>query len=429
MPRGLELPTIQNWSCHNCGGCCRQHLIEVTPVEKQRILDQQWTDADGSPVGERSFVKIGRQRFRLAHRSDGACVFLNEQGLCRIHAKFGEDAKPLPCRIYPYAFHPGGDGKLTLGLRFSCPSVVANKGTPIVEQRRELVELSKQVVPEGAETVAPPRASGTEQLDWSDTMRLVGALRRVVTRDAPGHSLATRLVHALFLTKMIGQASFEKVRGPRIDELTELLMQAAPLETTSHADQLPEPVKLARAQFRLIVAQYARHDTLSEQSSGLMYRLSMVFAGARFTRGRGETPVLRDTYKPVPFASLDAPGSGLSDEAEQTLTRYFDVKLSSLHFAGPAFYNNTLVDGFGHLAMVYPVTLYVARWIALSNDRPAVTTPDVQQALSIVDHPHGYSPAMGLGNFRRRVKWLVDNDHLSHLIGWYGRGGVTTCST
>jgi len=208
-----------------------------------------------------------------------------------------------------------------------------------------------------------------------------------------------------------------------------LLMQAAPLETTPHADQLPEPVKLARAQFRLIVAQYARHDTLSEQSSGLMYRLSMVFAGARFTRGRGETPVLRDTFKPVPFASLDAPGSGLPDEAEQTLTRYFDVKLSSLHFAGPAFYNNTLVDGFGHLAMVYPVTLYVARWIALSNDRPAVTTPDVQQALSIVDHPHGYSPAMGLGNFRRRVKWLVDNDHLSHLIGWYGRGGVTTCST
>ena len=48
------------------------------------------------------------RRYRLGHQADGACVFLDERGLCRIHAKFGEQAKPLACRIYPYAFHPAG---------------------------------------------------------------------------------------------------------------------------------------------------------------------------------------------------------------------------------------------------------------------------------------------------------------------------------
>lgn len=420
MAFSLELPTIQNWSCHNCGGCCRQHEIDVTPVERQRILDQKWSDADGVPVGARAFVKIGSGKHRLAHRADGACVFLNEKGLCRIHAKFGEDAKPLPCRIYPYAFHPGGDGRITLGLRFSCPSVVANKGRAISEQRGELTRLMREVVPSGAEQTAPPMVWGKQRLNWPDTMRVVRSLRRIVADDSSGATLATRLVHALFLTKMLGRASFDKVRGSRIEELTDLLTRVAPTETVDDATKLPEPSMLARMQFRLIVAQYARHDTLSADSRGIIYRLSMVVAGARFTRGRGNTPALRDGLKSVPFGPLDAAGAIVPADAEATLARYFDVKLGSMHFAGPAFYDANLVEGFANLTLVYPLTLYIARWIALGAGREGITTPDVETALTIVDHPHGYSPALGLYNFRSRVSWLMDNDQIENLIGWYG---------
>src|SRR6188508_152333 len=107
----LSLPVIQNWDCHNCGGCCRQHQIEITEAEYQRIVDQKWTDADGVPAGKvvvKAGGLLGKLRYRLAHQVDGACVFLNEQGLCRIHAKFGEAGKPLACLVYPYAFHPAG---------------------------------------------------------------------------------------------------------------------------------------------------------------------------------------------------------------------------------------------------------------------------------------------------------------------------------
>jgi Fe-S-cluster containining protein len=43
----LELPTIQNWSCLSCAGCCTQHEVEITEAERQRIADQNWTAADG----------------------------------------------------------------------------------------------------------------------------------------------------------------------------------------------------------------------------------------------------------------------------------------------------------------------------------------------------------------------------------------------
>ncbi|TXT29579.1 MAG: hypothetical protein FD138_2400 [Planctomycetota bacterium] len=175
MAISLTLPTIQNWSCHNCGGCCRQHAIEVTEEERQRILSQGWAANDGTPTGDALFERHAgppwAKHYRLAHQADGACVFLNEQGLCRIHAKFGEAAKPLACRIYPYAFHPAGK-QVTVSLRFSCPSVVANRGRSMKQNADEIKQLARAVVPEGHERTPPPALSARERVDWPDLLRL-----------------------------------------------------------------------------------------------------------------------------------------------------------------------------------------------------------------------------------------------------------------
>ena len=107
---GLQLPTIQNWSCHSCGDCCMRHVVEISDEERQRILDQGWSEQDeftrGTPLMVRDIGPFWNRRWRLGQRTDGACVFLDEQGLCRIHAKFGDPTKPLACRVFPYAFHP-----------------------------------------------------------------------------------------------------------------------------------------------------------------------------------------------------------------------------------------------------------------------------------------------------------------------------------
>ncbi|MBI3866749.1 MAG: YkgJ family cysteine cluster protein [Planctomycetia bacterium] len=422
MPPPLELPTIQNWSCHNCGGCCRQHAIEITAEERSRILSQDWgTDANiprDLPLVVRAGVFPWSKRYRLGHQPDGACVFLDERGLCRIHAKFGEPAKPLACRIYPYAFHPAGK-KITVSLRFSCPSVAANRGRSVAQQRDELKLLERLVVPDGAEKIPPPEISAGQRLDWNDTLSIVGRLDNLIATGAGG--VALRLIRALKLVELIGQARFEKIRGPRLDEFLEIVSTAALGEAPADLADIPEPGRVGRMQFRLLCAQYARRDTFAEQNAGWRNRWTLFRAALRFTRGTGNVPALQPAFTEVPFADLEQPFGPLTPEIDEMLIRYLRVKLQGLHFCGRAYYNVPLIEGFQSLALVVPVVMWLARWLAAGQGRKQLVVDDALRALNIADHHHGYSPAFGHGGFRGRVRLLARLDDISKLAAWYSR--------
>ena len=213
----LDLPVLQNWDCHNCGGCCKQHLIEITDDERNRILAQGWTAADGipdsQPVVENMSGWFGRPQWRLSHQADGGCVFLDERGLCRIHAKFGEAAKPLACRIYPYAFHPAGKS-VAVSLRFSCPSVVKNAGRTMTAQQAEIRRLAESVVPKDVEERQPPQINAVERLDWRDFHQCVEALDGTLAEAAGTRTpLLVRLLRAVEWTGLVGMSKFDKLRG------------------------------------------------------------------------------------------------------------------------------------------------------------------------------------------------------------------------
>lgn len=421
MPLPLELPTIQNWSCHNCGSCCRQHAIAITAEEHARIAGQNWNADDGIPSGQSLFERVGpfpwSKWYRLAHQPDGACVFLNERGLCRIHAKFGEAAKPLACRIYPYAFHPAGK-KIAVSLRFSCPSVAANRGRSVAAQEHDLKTLERLVVPEGAERVPPPEISPGQRLDWPDTLRVVRQLDDIFARGAG--SVTANLLHALKLVDLIGQSRFQKIRGPRLDEFLQIVATAAG-EVPADPAALPEPSPVGRLQFRMLCAQYARRDTAGERNSLWKIRWRLLCMAVRFARGKGQVPPVQEVFTEVPFADLERAFGPLPGEADEVLTRYLRVKLQGLHFCGPAYYNVPLVEGFQSLALVIPAVLWMARWLALGQGRTRLETGDVSQAVSIADHHHGYSPAFGQNGFRRRVRLLARVDDISKLAAWYSR--------
>lgn len=416
----LELPTIQNWSCHNCGGCCRQHAIEISADEHRRIVEQGWTGGqDGIPAGQPVFVRTGppwNRRYRLAHQPDGACVFLDERGLCRIHARFGEPAKPLACRLYPYAFHPAGK-KVAVSLRFSCPSVVANKGRPVSAQKQDLRLLESQVVPEGSNQMPPPRLGHRQSLDWPDTLRAIRFLSDLVGPD--DNPIALRLQRALFIVELLGQATFNKVKGSRLDEFLEILRDATWSADESDSDS--EPTRTGQTQFRLLAAQYARKDTFSQQNAGWRRRFLLLRAAFGFARGRGLTTPLQAGFNAVPFADLEQPFGPLPSETDEIFTRYFQLKIAGLHFCGVAYYGIPIVEGFQSLSLVYPVTLWIARWLAASAGRRTLENDDVIRALAIVDHHHGFSPAFGQRTFRSRVRLLQRLGDISRLIAWYSR--------
>jgi len=411
----LDLPTIQNWSCHNCSGCCRQHLIEVTDEERERILGQGWSSTDGIP-DQPVIVRNGRfsRSHRLAHREDGACVFLNEQGLCRIHAKFGEAAKPLACRVYPYTFHPSGR-QVAVGLRFSCPTVVENLGASVSSQAAELLQIAKQVVPAGGTDDPPPEITRGQRLDWKDFKRFLNALQEgLAQNDVP---LDVRLRRILFWLELVRQSRFDDVRGRRLDEFLTLIRQASDIEDHS---ELPPPSRTGRVMFRLLAAQYARKDTLLVLQSGLSNRLRLLISALKFARGRGQIPILQDGFGVATFDQLEQP-FGMPDTAQEMLTRYFLVKVQSIHFCGRAYYGLPLVEGFLSLVLIYPAILWLARWLAVTAGRQALNIQDIQHAMTVADHHHGFSPAFGQASFRRRVRDLNRLGEIGRLVDWYGR--------
>src|SRR4051794_15373784 len=97
-----HLPVLQNWDCHQSGSCCKEYQVTVSDEERKRIEAQGW-DRNADLGGLEPFKRIGppwKRRYQLNHRADGSCVFLSEQGRCRIHERHGFQTKPLPCRLF-----------------------------------------------------------------------------------------------------------------------------------------------------------------------------------------------------------------------------------------------------------------------------------------------------------------------------------------
>ncbi|MEQ9406844.1 MAG: YkgJ family cysteine cluster protein [Fuerstiella sp.] len=442
--QSLQLPVIQNWSCHNCGGCCREHLIEITDEEKRRIEKQGWSSDGGNSGDQPLILPLGRGRYRLAHQADGACVFLNEQGLCRIHAKFGEAAKPLACRVYPYAFHPAGTKALTVSLRFSCPSVVQNVGPPVSAQQAELQALAGEIVRGKQRDHDPPLIHrggrhGSQQTTWADFHQFLGALDAALADTTV--DFVVRLMRVLSWLELVAESQFTTIRGDKLTEYLQLISDAAVTAQPDNDLPIHRPQRIARVIFRLLAGQYARHDTEADYRRGWGLRMELLAAALKLTTGRGTVPVLPGSasvavafgsgsdgsagseQKPraVRFAELERPFGGRQPEIDELFGRYFRVKLQGIHFCGPAYYDVSLVEGFQHLALMYPVVLWLARLRAAQRNNDHLNLTDVQAALATADHNFGYSPALGTTSALNRVGLLFRMKQMTALVGWYSQ--------
>jgi lysine-N-methylase len=434
---GLLLPVFQNWACHNCGGCCREHVIGITAEEKQRIEAQNWSGADGVPDGAPLFVPLGTG-WRINHQSDGACVFLAPNGLCRIHSKFGESAKPLACRLYPYAIHPAGH-MVTASLRFSCPSVVQNLGPSISSVRSNVESLAQEVVPAGYRNAPAPDLRPGLPFDWPRMTRLLAWMERGLSDSSIAFPL--RLQRVLLWTSLLGRAEPEALSDEHFGDLVKLLYEAASRALPEAPATTAAPGGLARLMFRQFLAQLLRHDTAATLTSSFGVRLRLLAEGLRFTLGKGNIPRLSDPSsvrvafverpgvsrpadgRRIPFSAAEAPLASWEADWDELFMRYFHVKLQGLHFCGAAFYDYPVLAGFYSLALMLPATLWTARVRAASEQRSHLLRRDVEAALATIDHNFGYSAVFSQHSSRRRIEQLAAMDQLGRIVAWYSRSG------
>jgi lysine-N-methylase len=413
-----SLPVFQNWDCHSCTHCCRDYSVFVTDEERQRITAQGW-DSDADMGDLPLFVRHGRwwrRRYRLNQTTDGRCVFLNADGRCRIHARFGSEAKPLACRLYPFMLVPAGD-HWRVGLRYACPSAAANDGRPLAEHQQELMryggELYQQLGGDGS-PYRPPPLQGWQRVEWPDLFLFVKALSSLLqnTEDR----IERRLRKCLALAAVCRQAHFEKVQGPRLAEFLNLLGETLEAEVPVDADELPPPGWVGRVLFRQVLAPYARKDIGEDRGLAARGRLALFGAACRFAWGSGAVPRVHGLLPETTFERLEQPMGPLRAESEQQLERYYRVKVSSLQFCGPTNFGFSFWDGVESLALTLPVILWLSRAFA---DRPREAA--VTQALRIVDDNFGFNPLLDGRRQRSVVSILARRGELARLIAWYSR--------
>jgi len=125
MPLLVRTLPNQRFTCQACGRCCR-HLA-LGPVEPALVADAQ-VAAVGRTVADPWYHRWDEGIF-LATRN-GACVFLDADQGCRLHAALGPTRKPAFCREFPFFVLKDPRGLVVLA-RPDCPYVLEGTGPRI----------------------------------------------------------------------------------------------------------------------------------------------------------------------------------------------------------------------------------------------------------------------------------------------------------
>lgn len=433
MARSLPilLPDIpgQRWSCHSCGNCCRTLVGHLTNEERQRLDDQNWL----SELGLAPYVSLGRG-WALNKHADGACVFLDDKSQCRIHARFGESAKPLACRIFPFTVRPTSAG-WQASFRFDCPSATASKGVALTENRRWLRDVVDALPPEfsagqrGVSGDARPGGSVDSRVALGARLRATpeeceafsGALQRWFART--DLSIDGRIRGAAHLLCTLHGATLAKTRGSRFVELLDLLVGALPAEIAADA---PPPTARQRGMLRQLAFVHAEHATLAEARSGFFGRAakrwSQLLTARRLRMGRGDVPPLTGFGGSARFEDVAGvtPDPADAQPVADLIFRVITARISSRSIFGDGYYGWSMLLGAGGLCAALAAIGWLSRYRAATRGVAAFGFDDVAFATGVVDRAATRLPALGTFAERARITYLSQQDGLRRLAQAYG---------
>ena len=415
MPLPIRvLPILENWDCHGCGICCRGAVVVLNERDLERIRRQGW-DKDPDFRGKRILVRVGLfdKRYRLAQRNDGTCIFQDADKLCRIHKRFGYDAKPHVCRMAPLQLVPL-EKIAYVTLRRYCPSAAADRGRSLREQLGELCELLKQ---SGEEPLPsrPPALTRRHRRPWKDAEAFNDGLSRLMQDDR--FPLVRRLVHGLELCNLLNACNLRNFKGQRLVELLSMLENSAIEDSASLFKERLPPKRQTGKLVRQTILEYLRlhPDFTGEYSWRERWRL--ISAAFRFGRGKGAIPRFHLPFPPASFESQERSLGRLGEAVLKPFNSYFETAVVSWRYAMLKRSGWSMVESFWDLALSYCVGMWVLRLACTGQE---ANVEDVIRVVMMLDRGQTHASLVGYRH-RLRVRALAHNDQLARLVVWYAR--------
>jgi lysine-N-methylase len=402
------LPILERWDCHHCTACCRETTIVLNANDLSRLDEQRWGEHPeyrGVRTVQRSSWLAGQQV--LAHQPDGSCVFLTAAGLCRIHEKFGPEAKPLMCRQFPLQVVTTSRGPVATMVR-SCPSAAADRGSAIDKHLPSVRKLFVDKIADGRET-SPPPISRDVVRNWKDFDAVAEALERIVTDS--GLPLVRRLVHGLRFCELLAQCKWKRIESESVAELASVLERSAADNVSELFQQRCPPAPKAARLFRRLGAHFVRCVPGSPPNRTWRDHWRAFRFSGQLARAQSQVPAIHPRFPRAEIDELERPLGPLPAEVLLPLERFFEAHALSKRFVinSP---RRSLVEGYRCLAFTYPMALWLLRWLtagrSLTDDDTVTIVVALERGLALP----ALTPATG---------YLVDSGELERMIAWYGR--------
>lgn len=407
----LPLPE-QHYSCHGCGNCCRDFTVQLRAADLEKLRAQEWEAKLGMSV-----TTEFRGTVYLKQREDGACIFLMDDGLCRIHREYGFAEKPIACQLFPFVLVPD-DQRTRVGISFACQSVRENKGAVLRSHLSEIDRMSQALPQTRVATYSAMLADALGAKD-GELEALAQVVDRFLARDDV--AMSDRFDGLAFIASSLGRAKLAQVRAQRFTELVVLLATALPgeLEHVPLDEALPKQLRLLRQ------AVYARIEDVQVNRAKALGRMRTVItqmlASRSFTRGKGAVPnvargILRDTtyadIARVPRLSL----SKDRDAIDALFTRYTRATILGGRAWGAGYYGWPAVRGLQALTLNLACTAWLARALAAARHHDEVTIDDARDALGRIDRHAGRAPWLGSVGERLRLEFFRLDDGLRRIV-------------
>lgn len=410
----------QQYACQGCTNCCRELVVHLTDVDRQKIDRDGWK----TRLGAEPYVRL-HGGYVLNHADDGACVFLTAAGRCRIHEERGASEKPIACQLFPFTLEREG-AQVRAGLRFDCPTVARNDGPPLASHRADLerltVELQDALPALMRDTPAVAALTKDRRVANETIDHLVVTFERLISRR--NLSLRARLMAICETVNQLQLARLSKLDEQQITELVTLF--GSDLET--RAATLPAP-PLPKARWLKILRQsaFAHAEYVTFEQAVIMARPSLGYRWAQLKRafrmagGKGPIPAMSCGQVDGTFEQLRTlqMANGHDAEIDRLLTRYLQSRMTNRGGFGRAYYGWPMLEGMQASMLAMALVGWFARWSALGAGRSAFELEDVQVALRIVDRAAGRAPELGARTAELRIRYLAGETALASLIDAY----------
>ncbi|MEI6023023.1 MAG: YkgJ family cysteine cluster protein [Phycisphaerales bacterium] len=430
----IYIPKLQGqkYSCHGCGSCCRDFTVQLTDTDLQKLHEQGWKERLGQ-----EYVVQFRGHSWLKQTDDGACVFLGDNGLCKVHAEFGLEAKPLACQFFPFMLSPNVRDT-HVGISFACGSVVASKGADLESHRGDVRRMS-ELLP--ASAPMPVQLQGKLIASESEVATIETALDGWLRKK--NISPAVRYQGLAWLITSLLQANLGNVRGEKLRQLASTLSDA--VEQELPLLDWPEPSPRAWKLLRQAVFTRIEDPKIGDllKRGKVASVLGQWARSRKWAVGKGISPKTAG-FRSVDFASFESTfgvfdtsttsigdSTSLSIEAaKNTLTdsqshdaeamddllqRWIRATILGGRAWGSGLYGLPIDQGLGLIMVNLLTALWLARFHAAGRGAQHVSLLDLQVAVGRVDRTSGRAVWLATAGERLRVKWLSHSDSLRLL--------------